>query len=56
MQHCTAASVPAVQLALPNQSAFDLSADLLPALSGRAPGAVTSRAPPDLSVLSQLRI
>ncbi|MFJ6894907.1 DUF6153 family protein [Streptomyces hokutonensis] len=56
MQHCTAASIPSVQLALPNQSAFDLSADLSPALSGRAPGSVTSRAPPDLSVLSQLRI
>ncbi|WP_405848703.1 hypothetical protein [Streptomyces sp. NBC_01518] len=56
MQHCTAANIPSVQLALPNQSAFDLSADLLPALPGRAPGAVTSRAPPDLSVLSQLRI
>ncbi|WP_427919117.1 hypothetical protein [Streptomyces sp. cg40] len=55
-QHCTTASIPSVQLALPGQSAFDLSADLLPALSGRAPGAVASRAPPDLSVLSQLRI
>ncbi|MDX3760836.1 DUF6153 family protein [Streptomyces mirabilis] len=56
MQHCSSASVTTVHLAIPGRSAFDPSADLLRALSGRAPGSVASRAPPDLSVLSQLRI
>jgi hypothetical protein len=56
MQHCSSASVTTVHLAIPGQSAFGPSADLLRALSRRAPGSVASRAPPDLSVLSQLRI
>ncbi|KPH98178.1 DUF6153 family protein [Streptomyces mirabilis] len=56
MQHCSSASITTVHLALPGQSAFDASADLLRASSRRAPGSVASRAPPDLSVLSQLRI
>ncbi|MET9462062.1 hypothetical protein ABZY05_44790 [Streptomyces canus] len=56
MQHCTTASVDSVQLAPPGRSAFDLSADLRQAAVGRAPGATVGRSPPDLSVLSQLRI
>ncbi|MFE2320349.1 DUF6153 family protein [Streptomyces sp. NPDC059441] len=56
MQHCSSASVTTVHIVMPGRSAFDFSADLLRALSGRAPGSVASRAPPDLSVLSQLRI
>ncbi|ALV33537.1 hypothetical protein [Streptomyces sp. CdTB01] len=56
MQHCTTASVSSVQLAIPGQSTYNPSADLLQVLSGRTPGAVVSRAPPDLTVLSQLRI
>nr|WSZ12047.1 hypothetical protein OH837_01220 [Streptomyces canus] len=56
MQHCTTASVDSVQLAPPGRSACDLSADLRQAAVGRAPGATVGRSPPDLSVLSQLRI
>ncbi|KUN72638.1 hypothetical protein AQJ46_12135 [Streptomyces canus] len=56
MQHCAAASVDSVQLAVPAQVAFDPLANLSQAVAGRAPGATVGRAPPDLSVLSQLRI
>ncbi|MFI6436891.1 hypothetical protein [Streptomyces sp. NPDC050759] len=56
MQHCTTASVDAVQLAPPGRSAFDASADLRRATVGRAPGPTVGRSPPDLSVLSQLRL
>ncbi|MFJ9011581.1 hypothetical protein [Streptomyces canus] len=56
MQHCTTASVDYVQLAPPGRSAFDPSADLRQAVVGRAPGATVGRSPPDLSVLSQLRL
>ncbi|MFF5757448.1 DUF6153 family protein [Streptomyces longwoodensis] len=56
MQHCTAASVDSVQLAVPAPAAFDPLVNLRQATSGHAPGAVAGRAPPDLSVLSQLRI
>jgi hypothetical protein len=56
MQHCTTASVGSVQLAAPGQSTFDPSADLERAAEGRAPASTVGRAPPDLSVLSQLRI
>ncbi|MFC4464141.1 hypothetical protein ACFPH6_06100 [Streptomyces xiangluensis] len=56
MQHCTTASVGSVQLAAPGQSAFDSPADLKRAAAGRAPASTVGRAPPDLSVLSQLRI
>lgn len=56
MQHCTTASVGSVQLAAPGQNTFDLSADLERAAEGRAPASAVGRAPPDLSVLSQLRI
>ncbi|WP_033327488.1 DUF6153 family protein [Streptomyces yerevanensis] len=56
MQHCATASVGSVQLAAPGQSAFDPPADLERAVAGRAPTGTVGRAPPDLSVLSQLRI
>ncbi|WP_405881240.1 DUF6153 family protein [Streptomyces sp. NBC_01136] len=56
MQHCSAASVGSVQLVVPDHSGFPSPVNLSQALSGHAPGAVVSRAPPDLSVLSQLRI
>ncbi|MGW1024623.1 DUF6153 family protein [Streptomyces sp. NPDC002577] len=56
MQHCATASIDAVQLAMPSQSEFDPLADLYQAVGGRTPAAAIGRAPPDLSVLSQLRI
>ncbi|MFE9437958.1 DUF6153 family protein [Streptomyces sp. NPDC006602] len=56
MQHCATAGVDSVQLAPPAQAAFDPPADLRQAVVARAPGATVGRAPPDLSVLSQLRI
>ncbi|GAA2643693.1 DUF6153 family protein [Streptomyces vastus] len=56
MQHCTTASVGSVHLAAPARSAFDSPADLERAAAGRAPASTVGRAPPDLSVLSQLRI
>ncbi|MDX3308138.1 hypothetical protein P1S61_03250 [Streptomyces sp. ME08-AFT2] len=56
MQHCTTASVGSVQLAAPGQSTFDPPADLERAAEGRVPASAVGRAPPDLSVLSQLRI
>ncbi len=56
MQHCATASIDSVQLAVPAQVAFDPSVNLSQAVVGRTPGATVGRAPPDLSVLSQLRI
>jgi hypothetical protein len=56
MQHCTTASVVSVQLAMPGQSALDPPADPEQAAAGRAPASAVGRAPPDLSLLSQLRI
>jgi hypothetical protein len=56
MQHCTTASVDTVQLAAPGQSEFTPLTHLRQSSVGRAPAAAVGRAPPDLSVLSQLRI
>ena len=56
MQHCSAAGVSSVHLVAPEHSDVPPPVNLLSALSGHAAGAVVSRAPPDLSVLSQLRI
>ena len=56
MQHCATASVDSVQLAAPTGNEFSPLADLREAAAGRAPAAAVGRAPPDLSVLSQLRI
>jgi hypothetical protein len=56
MQHCATASVDSVQLAVPAENEFSPLADLHEAAAGRAPASAVGRAPPDLSVLSQLRI
>ncbi|MEU9184695.1 hypothetical protein AB0D14_09025 [Streptomyces sp. NPDC048484] len=55
MQHCATASIDSVQLAVPSRAAFDPLANPGQAVAGRTPGAAVGRAPPDLSVLSQLR-
>lgn len=54
-QHCATGSLASVQLAAPTRAAFDPLANLRQALTGQAPAATVGRAPPDLSVLSQLR-
>lgn len=56
MQHCSTVSIDSVQLAVPARAAFDPLEILSQAVAGRTPGATVGRAPPDLSVLSQLRI
>ncbi|MEU5112912.1 DUF6153 family protein [Streptomyces longwoodensis] len=56
MQHCATATIDSVQLAVPAQVAFDPLANRSQAVAGPTPGATVGRAPPDLSVLSQLRI
>ncbi|WP_030901120.1 DUF6153 family protein [Streptomyces sp. NRRL F-5126] len=56
MQHCAAASVGSVQLPAPGQSPFVAPADLRATVPGTAPTSAVGRAPPDLSVLSRLRI
>lgn len=56
MQHCTTASVETVQLVPPPQGFAEPAADPHQAMPGRSPAGTISRAPPDLSVLSQLRI
>ncbi|AVH60526.1 MULTISPECIES: DUF6153 family protein [Streptomyces] len=55
MQHCATASVGTVQLVVPHRSEYDPLVHLPKAVAARAPAGVTGRAPPDLSVLSQLR-
>ncbi|MDX3693745.1 hypothetical protein PV726_26070 [Streptomyces europaeiscabiei] len=55
-RHCATGSLASVQLAVPTQAAFDPLAKLRQALAGHAPAATVGRAPPDLSVLSQLRM
>ncbi|MFC4463539.1 hypothetical protein ACFPH6_02765 [Streptomyces xiangluensis] len=56
MQHCTTASVDTVKLAPPPQRHGQQTANPYQAKPGRWPTGTISRAPPDLSVLSQLRI
>ncbi|MFG3134375.1 DUF6153 family protein [Streptomyces tendae] len=56
MQHCTAAGVSSVQLAVPGQSPLATPQDFQASAPGTAPARAVGRAPPDLSVLSQLRI
>ncbi|MDW4907834.1 hypothetical protein RB628_21380 [Streptomyces sp. ADMS] len=56
MQHCTTASVDTVKLAPPPQRDGRQAASAYQAKPGRLPAGTISRAPPDLSVLSQLRI
>jgi hypothetical protein len=56
MQHCTTAGVNSVQLAAPGPSTFDPLAYLPTASAGHSLATAVGRAPPDLSVLSQLRL
>jgi len=56
MQHCATASVDSVQLAVPDENGFSPLVDLREAAAEHAPAGVVGRAPPDLTVLSQLRI
>ncbi|WP_369033364.1 MULTISPECIES: DUF6153 family protein [Streptomyces] len=56
MQHCAMASIDSVQLAVPARAVFDPLVNPGQAVAGRTPGATVGRAPPDLSVLSRLRI
>ncbi|MFI6012165.1 hypothetical protein ACIBAG_25690 [Streptomyces sp. NPDC051243] len=56
MQHCTTASISSVQLAAPGENEFSLLTDLPEVVSAPVPAGTVGRAPPDLSVLSQLRI
>ena len=56
MKHCGAAGIGSVHLVLPGRSTTDVITPSGPVDEGRAPAAAVGRAPPDLSVLSQLRI
>lgn len=56
MQHCTTAGVDTVKLAPPPPHHGRPAANPYQAKPGRSPAGTISRAPPDLSVLSQLRI
>lgn len=56
MQHCATSSIASVQLAVPAENELSLFADLREAAAGSTPAGTVGRAPPDLSVLSQLRI
>ncbi|MFF6829139.1 hypothetical protein [Streptomyces longwoodensis] len=56
MEHCTTASVEAVKLVPPSQVLAGQSANPYQAQSGSVSAGTIGRAPPDLSVLSQLRI
>ncbi|GGL35842.1 hypothetical protein GCM10010095_21370 [Streptomyces anthocyanicus] len=56
MQHCTTASIGSAQLAVPGETGVSLLADLREGTQERTPSGTVGRAPPDLSVLSLLRI
>jgi hypothetical protein len=56
MQHCTTASVDTVKLAEPSQGHAGQSANAYQAHARPLSAGTIGRAPPDLSVLSQLRI
>ena len=56
MQHCTTASVASVQLAAPGENGLSLLPDLREVATAPTPAGTVGRAPPDLSVLSLLRI
>ncbi|MFF6833321.1 hypothetical protein ACFY84_15805 [Streptomyces sp. NPDC012438] len=56
MQHCATASADVVKLPVPPQEHAALSADVYQANARPVSAAAIGRAPPDLSVLSQLRI
>ncbi|MCX5275395.1 hypothetical protein [Streptomyces virginiae] len=56
MQHCTTASIEVVKLPVPPQEHAGLSTNPHQANARPVSAAAIGRAPPDLSVLSQLRI
>ena len=56
MQHCSTANVEVVKLAMPPQLHAEQPAIPAQAEPGPLPAGTIGRAPPDLSVLSQLRI
>ncbi|MCG0062178.1 MULTISPECIES: DUF6153 family protein [Streptomyces] len=56
MQHCTTASIGSVQLVAPAENEFSPLTDLPEAVAASVPVGTVGRAPPDLSVLSLLRI
>ncbi|MEU1513251.1 hypothetical protein ABZ490_13995 [Streptomyces sp. NPDC005811] len=56
MQHCSSGSLSSVQLAVPGHGVFEPLTSLRSAVAVSAPRAAVGRAPPDLTVLSQLRI
>lgn len=56
MQHCAAASVAVFELSVPPQGTAVETANLHGVQPGPLPAGTVGRAPPDLSVLSQLRI
>ncbi|MDN3021404.1 DUF6153 family protein [Streptomyces sp. S.PB5] len=56
MQHCTTASVDTVKLVPPPQNLLAQAANPHRAGPVRSPAGTVGRAPPDLSVLSRLRI
>ncbi|MFD9288401.1 hypothetical protein ACFWBV_08835 [Streptomyces sp. NPDC060030] len=56
LQHCTTASIEVVKLAVPSQGHAGQPANPYQAHAGPVSAGTIGRAPPDLSVLSQLRI
>lgn len=56
MQHCTTASIDSVKLTVPSPGHAEQIPGPYHAVTGPLPARTTGRAPPDLSVLSQLRI
>lgn len=56
MQHCSSGSLTSVQLAVPGQAVFESLANPQSAAAVSTPRTAVGRAPPDLTVLSQLRI
>ncbi|MEU0164162.1 DUF6153 family protein [Streptomyces iakyrus] len=56
MQHCSSANVTAVQIAAPSESPIPAVAIQYATVAGVDIARSVSRAPPDLSALSQLRI
>jgi hypothetical protein len=56
MQHCSTASVDTMKLAAPLLGHVELAPQAYQTVPGMVPAPTIGRAPPDLSVLSQLRI
>lgn len=56
MQHCTTASLEMVKLTVPSQEHAEQTPNPYQTHAGPVPVGTLGRAPPDLSLLSQLRI